>query len=183
VHLAGRAHAAFEDARRLGVTTSTDIHAWDGEAQWPKEYAYQAQLVFMSAAAAPERVETTMRDILAHGRAEIVVATEGADGSRVLTRAEPGTVRRFPVAEPERPVVDSNGAGDAFSTAFMSRYFAGRPLEECMRAGAVSGAFACGAHGTHEEQISEPELSAALARAVRATAAAMAEEAAEAEAN
>lgn len=164
-HLAGRAVTVFEDARRLGVTTSTDIHAWDGETDWPKGYAYEAQLVFMSSAAAPDRVETIMRDILARGRAEIVVATEGAAGSRVLTRAEPGIVRRFPVAAPERPVVDSNGAGDAFSTAFMSRWFAGRPLDECMHAGAVSGAFACGAHGTHEEQITEPELSAALARA------------------
>ena len=61
--------------------------------------------------------------------------------------------------------MDSNGAGDAFSTAFMSRWFAGRPLEECMRAGAVSGAFACGAHGTHEEQITAQGLAAALERA------------------
>jgi sugar/nucleoside kinase (ribokinase family) len=164
-HLAGRAFAAFEDARRLGVSTSTDIHAWDGVAHWPKAYAYEAQLVFMSAAAAPDRVEDIMRDILEHGRAEIVVATEGAAGSRVLLRRNPEVVRRFPIVAPERPVVDSNGAGDAFSTAFLSRWFAGRPIEECMRAGAVSGAFACGAHGTHEEQITEPELAEALRRA------------------
>ena len=165
LHAAGRSAAAFQDARALGLTTSTDIHAWDGATDWPKEYAYEAQLVFMSAAAAPDRVEDVMRDILGHGRAELVVATEGAAGSRVLTRAEPDSVRRFPIAAPERPVVDSNGAGDAFSTAFMSRWLAGRSIEECMRAGAVSGAFACGAHGTHEEQITEDELAAAVARA------------------
>ena len=61
--------------------------------------------------------------------------------------------------------MDSNGAGDAFSTAFMSRWFAGRPVEECVLAGAVSGAFACGAEGTHEEQITAPQLEAAIARA------------------
>jgi sugar/nucleoside kinase (ribokinase family) len=165
LHAAGRAVSAFEDARALGVSTSTDIHAWDGRTDWPKQYAYEAQLVFMSAAAAPDRVEDIMRDILEHGRAEIVVATEGSAGSRVLTRDDPSAVLRFPIAVPERPVVDSNGAGDAFSTAFMSRWLAGRSIEECMRAGAVSGAFACGAHGTHEEQISEPELAAALSRA------------------
>jgi sugar/nucleoside kinase (ribokinase family) len=164
-HLAGRAEAAFDDARELGVSTSTDIHAWDGVADWPKPYAYQADLVFMSAAAAPDRIEEVMRDILEHGRAELVVATEGAGGSRVLLRSDPGTVRRFPIAVPERAVVDSNGAGDAFSTAFMSRRLAGRPLEECMHAGAVSGAFACGAHGTHEEQITAAGLAAGLARA------------------
>jgi sugar/nucleoside kinase (ribokinase family) len=166
VHVAGRARAAFEDARELGVSTSTDIHAWDGETAWPKEYAYEAQFVFMSAAAAPDRVDAIMRDILANGRADFVVATEGADGSRILTRAEPDTVRRYPIAASERPVVDSNGAGDAFSTAFMTSWFAGRPLDECMHAGAVSGAFACGAHGTHEEQITQAELEAALGRAV-----------------
>lgn len=165
VHLAGRSLGAFADARELGVTTSTDIHAWDGVADWVKGYAYEADLVFMSSAAAPDRVEETMRDILDHGRARVVVAIEGAQGSRALTRAEPDRVSRFPIAVPERAVVDSNGAGDAFSTAFMSRWFAGRPLDECMRAGAVSGAFACGAHGTHEEQITGPEPEAALSRA------------------
>jgi sugar/nucleoside kinase (ribokinase family) len=94
---------------------------------------------------------------------QLVVATEGEHGSRILTKD--GRVRRHPVAGPEREVVDSNGAGDAFSSAFMSRLFAGRPRDECMRAGAVSGASACGAHGTHEEQITADELDAALDRA------------------
>ena len=163
LHVAGRALAAFEDARALGVTTSTDIHAWDGESE--PGYAYEAQYVFMSSAAAPDRIDAVMRDILANGRAELVVATEGEHGSRVLTRREPEAVHRYPIARPEREVVDSNGAGDAFSTAFLSRWFAGRPLDECMRAGAVSGAFACGAHGTHEEQITAEALAAALERA------------------
>lgn len=165
LHVAARAFEAFEDARALGVTTSTDIHAWDGESDRLRQYAYAAQYVFMSSAAAPGRIDDIMRDIIANGRAELVVATEGAAGSRVLTKQDPAKVLRFPIAVPERAVVDSNGAGDAFSTAFMSRRFAGRPLEECMRAGAVSGAFACGAHGTHEEQITADALAAALGRA------------------
>lgn len=165
LHVAARAFEAFEDARALGVTTSTDIHAWDGESDRLHQYAYAAHYVFMSSAAALDRVDEIMRGIIANGHAELVVATEGADGSRVLTKQDPEHVRRFPIAVPEREVVDSNGAGDAFSTAFMSRWFAGRPLEECMRAGAVSGAFACGAHGTHEEQITADGLGAALGRA------------------
>jgi len=61
-------------------------------------------------------------------------------------------------------VIDSNGAGDAFSTAFMSRWFTGRPVDECVLAGSVSGAFACGAAGTHEELIAEDQLEAAISR-------------------
>ncbi|WP_327004152.1 carbohydrate kinase family protein [Dactylosporangium sp. NBC_01737] len=164
VHVAGRASEAFADARRLGITTSTDIHSWDGEAPWAMSLAREADLVFLSAEAAPQKIEDLMHSILDAGRASMVVATEGDAGCRVLARADRRVVR-FPTVTPERPVVDSNGAGDAFSTAFMSRWFAGRPLEECALAGAVSGAFACGAPGTHEEQITAPQLDAAIERA------------------
>ncbi|MFJ6194882.1 carbohydrate kinase family protein [Micromonospora sp. NPDC092111] len=167
VHVAaGRGFGAFADARRRGVTTSTDIHAWDGVASGPLLHAREADLVFLSSAAAPQKIDDLMSAILDAGRTEVVVATEGAAGCRVLTRAEP-RVRRFPAVPPERPVVDSNGAGDAFSTAFMSRWFAGRPVEECALAGAVSGAYACGAAGTHEELISAAQLEEAVARAAQ----------------
>lgn len=152
LHVAAqRAWGAFAEAQRLGVTTSTDIHAWDGHGGEPFA-AQQADLVFLSSAAAPDKIDEIMSGILEHGRAQAVVATEGADGSRVLTRSDP-RIRRFPAVPPQRPVVDSNGAGDGFSTAFMSRWLDRRPVEECMLAGSVSGAFACGAHGTHEEQM------------------------------
>ncbi|HEV2638214.1 MAG TPA: carbohydrate kinase family protein [Actinocrinis sp.] len=164
LHVAGRAFGAFADAHRLGVSTSTDIHAWDGSGDSAPGPALQADLVFLSAAAAPEKIDELMARILDQGRAGVVVATEGADGSRVLTRDD-SQIRRFPAVRPERPVVDSNGAGDAFSTAFMSRWLLGRPIEECMLAGAVSGAFACGAHGTHEEQIDAQSLADGMARA------------------
>ena len=38
---------------------------------------------------------------------------------------------------------------------------------ECALAGAVSGAFACGAHGTCEEQIAASALAEAMGRAAR----------------
>lgn len=164
LHVAGRAFGAFADAHRLGISTSTDLHAWDGVSESGLRYSRAADLVFMSAIGAPEKIDDIMVGIMQEGRATVVVATEGADGCRVLTRADP-RIRRFPAAVPERPVVDSNGAGDAFSTAFMSRWFAGSPVQDCVLAGAVSGAFACGAAGTHEEQITARQLEAAITRA------------------
>ncbi|UWP79450.1 carbohydrate kinase family protein [Dactylosporangium fulvum] len=164
VHVASpRAPEAFPAARRLGITTSTDIHSWNGTDSWAEPLAFEADLVFLSSAAAPDRVDEVMQVVLDKGRAAVVVATEGALGSRVLVRGEPAP-RRFPVVTPDRPVVDSNGAGDAYSTAFMSRWFANRPIEECALAGAVSGAFACGAAGTHEELITAAELAAGVRR-------------------
>ncbi len=164
-----RAAGAFADAQRLGVTTSTDLHAWSGEHDWIWAQARAADLVFLSAQAVPDRIEQLMHSVLDTGRASVVVATQGAEGCRVLTRDEP-RVRRFPAVTPERPVVDSNGAGDGFSTAFLSVWLAGGPIEECVLAGAVSGAFACGAPGTHEELMTAAQLSAGVARAKAAAA-------------
>ncbi|UWE09650.1 carbohydrate kinase family protein [Actinacidiphila bryophytorum] len=168
VHVSRSPHAeaVFADAVRLGRTVSTDLHAWDGEDTSAHPWAYGADLVFLSAAAVGERIPALMRQILEHGRAELVVATDGAAGCHVMQRgdAEP---RHFPAVAPERPVVDSNGAGDAFLTAFLSRRFSGAALEACVLAGSVSGAYACGSPGTHEELISAAALAAAVERAER----------------
>lgn len=155
------------DARGLGRTVSTDLHAWDGEDPSVHPWAYGADLVFLSAAAVGERIPAVMRQILEHGRADLVVATDGAAGCHVMERGDGGP-RHFPAAVPERPVVDSNGAGDAFLTAFLHARFCGAPLEDCVLAGSVSGAYACGSPGTHEELISAAALAAAVERAGQA---------------
>jgi sugar/nucleoside kinase (ribokinase family) len=166
VHISRSPHAepVFADAIRLGRTVSTDLHAWDGEDASALPWAYGADLVFLSAATVGERIPGVMRQILDGGRAALVVATDGAAGCHVLERG--GTApRHFPAVAPERPVVDSNGAGDAFLTAFLHARFAGAALEDCVLAGSVSGAFACGSPGTHEQLIDAPALAAAVARA------------------
>jgi acarbose 7IV-phosphotransferase len=162
VSCAARALDAFADAQRLGISTSTDVHAWDGAGAWAVPFVRNADVVFLSAATLGARIGGVMAEILDAGRAGIVVATDGEFGSMALARG--GELRRYPIAAPERPVVDSNGAGDAFSTAFLSRWLDGHDLDASMLAGAVSGAYACGAAGTHEELITEAELAGAIAR-------------------
>lgn len=92
--------------REAGVTLSTDLHNWDGENPYHEPFAYAADIVFVSttALADPER---TMRGIVERGRAEVVVATAGAEGAYLLTDGE---LTHIPVVEPRTPVVDSNGA-------------------------------------------------------------------------
>jgi sugar/nucleoside kinase (ribokinase family) len=158
------AQGVFEDAARSGRTVSTDLHAWDGEDASAHPWAYGADLVFLSAAAVGERIPAVMRQIVERGRASLVVATDGAAGCHVLERGQ-RSPRRFPAVVPERPVVDSNGAGDAFLTGFLHARFAGADLAACVLAGSVSGAYACGSHGTHEETISAQALAAAVSRA------------------
>ncbi|WP_377268625.1 carbohydrate kinase family protein [Peterkaempfera sp. SMS 1(5)a] len=145
------------DLHSAAVTVSTDVHAWDGRDPWAVPFAYGCDIVFMSAATVGDQAPKILRDILDRGRAKVAVATDGADGCYVATRTRPDA-RHFPALAPEAPVVDSNGAGDAFMTAFMDSWLKGLPIDRCVRAGSLSGAFACTTRGTHERLITRPEL-------------------------
>ncbi|MFF1870318.1 carbohydrate kinase family protein [Kitasatospora herbaricolor] len=169
VHLSitGPNRDMYEDIRRLGLTSSTDLHDWDGRNPHHHHYAVNSDLVFLSVAGCRGRHEEVMRRILAEGRARLVVATDGADGCHLLTRDEPAVVRHFPALPPAAPVVDTNGAGDAFVTGFLHAWFAGRPAEEAVVSGAVAGAYACTSAGTHTDFISAPDLAEGLAGALK----------------
>ncbi len=152
----------FDDLLDLGIPTSTDLHDWDGVDPYHWEFARQADVVTLSVARISDRFREVMGRVVAEGRAQVVIATAGADGCYVLARGQDG-VRHVPAATPTRAVVDSNGAGDAFVSGFLYGRLAGWPLERCVRAGTVAGAYACGAQGTHAEVIDAPGLLAALA--------------------
>ncbi|MFI6290329.1 carbohydrate kinase family protein [Nonomuraea sp. NPDC050790] len=141
-----------------GVSTSTDLHDWDGVNPYHEDFAFRAGLVFLSAAAltGPEAV---MRRILAGGRAHTVVCTRGARGCLVLERG--AGLRAFPAAPPPGPVVDTNGAGDAFVSGFLYGRLRGHDLETAVRLGSLAGAHACTVEGTHESPITEAALLAA----------------------
>jgi sugar/nucleoside kinase (ribokinase family) len=145
------ARAGLADAVAAGVPTSTDLHDWDGDAEHHRDFAYAADLVFLSTAAlvghgGAGRVDAVLRDVLARGRARAVVATAGGAGSLLLARGDAEPVR-VPPATPPGPVIDSNGAGDSYVAAFLSGQLAGADLLTCARMGAVAGAYACTAPG------------------------------------
>lgn len=164
VHLSitGPNRDMYEDVRRLGLTSSTDLHDWDGRNPHHRHYAVNSDLVFLSVAGCRGRHEEVMRGILGEGRATVVAATAGADGCYLLTREEPGRVQHFPAVDPGRPVVDTNGAGDAFVTGFLHAWFAGRPVADAARSGSIAGAYACTVAGTHTDFISPAALAEGL---------------------
>jgi acarbose 7IV-phosphotransferase len=137
-----------------GVSLSTDLHDWDGESPYHEPFAHAADVVFLSAAALPDP-ERTMRRIAERGRAEVVVATAGAEGAYLLADGE---LSRVPAVTPPAPVVDSNGAGDAFAAAFLYGRLGGEPPETCARYGAVAGAHACTVPASRAESIGRAEL-------------------------
>ncbi|AWT46524.1 MULTISPECIES: PfkB family carbohydrate kinase [Streptomyces] len=147
--------------RETGVGVSTDLHDWDGENPYHEAFAYGADIVFLSAAALTDP-EAVMRRVAARGRARIVVATAGAEGAYLLAD---GDVTHVPAVAPPAPVVDSNGAGDAFAAAFLHGLLAGETPERCARFGAIAGAHACTIPSTEASAITRDEL---LARAAEA---------------
>ncbi|MFI0959886.1 adenosine kinase [Streptomyces sp. NPDC021080] len=140
--------------REAGVTISTDLHNWDGENPYHEDFAYTADVVFVSTTALADH-ERTMRKIMERGRAEVVVATAGAEGAYVLTDGE---VTHIPAIPPRTPVVDSNGAGDAFAAGFLFGRLTGEPVERCALYGAVAGAYACTVPATRADAVTRAEL-------------------------
>ncbi|AJE43534.1 adenosine kinase [Streptomyces nodosus] len=145
--------------RETGVPLSTDLHDWDGENPYHEPFALAADVVFLSTAslADPER---TMRDIARRGRAQVVVATAGAEGAHLLADDE---LIRVPAVTPPAPVVDSNGAGDAFAAGFLFGRLSGEPLRRCALYGAVAGAHACTVPATRTAPLGRDALLARVA--------------------
>ncbi|GAA4600018.1 sugar/nucleoside kinase (ribokinase family) [Actinoplanes octamycinicus] len=115
--------------RAAGVTISTDLHDWDGANPYHLDFAKQADLVFVSGVQLAGRVP-----------ADRVVVTHGAGGADLIT---PAGVTHVDAADPGAPIVDTNGAGDAFAAAFLAAWTAGKSDGDCLADGAIAGAFAC----------------------------------------
>ncbi|MEX0168315.1 adenosine kinase [Streptomyces sp. LMG1-1-1.1] len=145
---------ALPQLREAGLTISTDLHDWDGENPYHEPFAYGADLVFVSTTALADR-EKTMHRILERGRAEVVIATAGAEGAYLLSAD--GLVH-VPAVEPREPVVDSNGAGDAFAAGFLFGRLTGEPLDRCALYGSIAGAFACTVPATGTDAIDRTAL-------------------------
>lgn len=152
--------AALPVLREAGVSLSTDLHDWDGANPYHESFALQADIVFLSTAALADP-ERTMRDITARGRARIVVATAGAEGAYLLYDGE---LTHTPAVTPHAPVVDSNGAGDAFASGFLFGRLRGEHPRRAALYGAVAGAYACTVPSTRTDAIGREDLLAQVAR-------------------
>lgn len=140
--------------RETGVPLSTDLHDWDGENPYHEPFALAADIVFLSAARLTDP-ERTLRRIAERGRAQVVVATAGARGAHLLADGE---LTHVPPVAPPAPVVDSNGAGDAFAAAFLFGHLGGEPPLRCALYGVVAGAHACTVPSTETAAIERDGL-------------------------
>ncbi|MEU0937059.1 MULTISPECIES: carbohydrate kinase family protein [unclassified Embleya] len=161
VSIGGWSRPALAEAIEAGVSTSTDLHGWDGHDPARADFAYGAGLVFTSTNRLGDRVEEAARDVLARGRAEVVVAMAGGRGSYLVLPDQP--MRHVPaLAMRADEVVDTNGAGDSYVSGFLYAYLAGRDWAACAAAGTHAGAHAVRTAGTHTSFITAKELDRAL---------------------
>ncbi|MFD4694738.1 adenosine kinase [Streptomyces sp. NPDC058463] len=150
---------ALPELREAGVTISTDLHNWDGANPYHEAFAHEADIVFLSTTALTD-TEGTMRRTAERGRAGAVVATAGAEGAYLLVDGE---LSHIPAVTPPGPVVDSNGAGDAFAAGYLLGHLTGEPPLRCGLYGAVAGAHACTVPATRADPIGRAELLARVA--------------------
>ncbi|MFC9243836.1 adenosine kinase [Streptomyces sp. NPDC057136] len=150
---------ALPELRAAGVTVSTDLHNWDGVNVYHEPFAYEADIVFLSTTTLAD-TERTMHQVVERGRADVVVATAGAEGAYLLVDGE---LSHIPAVTPPGPVVDSNGAGDAFAAGFLFGRLTGEPPRRCALYGAVAGAHACTVPATRADSIGRGELLARVA--------------------
>ncbi|ONI67409.1 zinc ABC transporter permease [Kribbella sp. ALI-6-A] len=148
------ARRALPDVLTAGRTLSTDLHDWDGDDEYHWDFAQYADIVFVSTSALRDQA---IDWIFTCGRAWVVVAMAGADGSYLHVRGEE-PIHLPAVDLPGRPVVDTNGAGDAYVAAFLTTWLDGRSYYEAAVAGTVAGAWACGSPGTHTDLITAEQL-------------------------
>lgn len=154
---------AARRARELGVLVSFDVNyrgaLWgrDAASAVLTEIAALANVVFASddelhmiAEGADEASQ--VRSLQAAGVREIVV-TRGGAGSAAFTADESATTTARRV-----PVVDTIGAGDAFTAGYLSAVLDGLDLAARLDRGAVLGAFAVSASGDWEALPRRDEL-------------------------
>jgi sugar/nucleoside kinase (ribokinase family) len=120
-----------------GATLWTDLHDYDGVAEFHQPFAEACAYVFLNDDGTDDH-RALMTSLLGRG-ASTVVCTLGARGAVALT-AEGW----FEVPAEPAEVVDTNGAGDAFFAGFLAAHLGGAGTAECLRSGARQATRALG---------------------------------------
>ncbi|WP_227497195.1 sugar kinase [Planctomonas psychrotolerans] len=169
---------AVRDARAAGVLVSFDVNfrskLWSSDDARPvlRDIAEHADILIASddelplvaSGTGPGTADETevVHDLHARGVGQVVIK-RGADGATAW-------VDGAPTSAPARPVtvIDTVGAGDAFTAGYLSAVLDGMTVAERLDRGVVLGAFAVSASGDWEALPTRAELGL-LDRAVGST--------------
>jgi acarbose 7IV-phosphotransferase len=133
--LAPVALGLIDAARATGLPIWTDIHDYDGEADFHRPFIEAADAIFMNADRIGHDPIPFMEQCI-EGGAKLVVCTLGAEGAVAVDER----MMRHSVAALPVEVLDTNGAGDAFMSGVLDATLAGSPLPDALRAGSQHAA-------------------------------------------
>jgi sugar/nucleoside kinase (ribokinase family) len=123
--------ALIPAARAAGRPIWTDIHDYDGTAEFHRPFIEAADAIFMNADGIGGDPLPFMERCITGG-ASLVVCTLGANGAVAV---DARMLRHRVPAEPV-DVLDTNGAGDAFMAAVLDATLSGADVPDALRAGA-----------------------------------------------
>ncbi|MGX5770279.1 carbohydrate kinase family protein [Microbacterium trichothecenolyticum] len=126
-----------------GAPIWTDLHDYDGAAEFHEPFVRAADVVFMNDDATDDPW-SLMQSCLDRGP-RLAVCTLGARGAIALAASgERASVDAVPV-----DVVDTNGAGDAFFAGFLAASLSGEDVSGCLAAGARQAVVALSSEHLH----------------------------------
>ncbi len=117
-------------AIEAGTPIWTDIHDYDGTSAFHQPFIEAASVIFMNADGLPDPIPF-MHSMIEQGK-ELVVCTLSSDGAVAITAEGVFEVPAAPVS-----VVDTNGAGDAFMSAALTRIFSGAHVKDALEFAAL----------------------------------------------
>lgn len=143
-----------------GKPVWTDLHDYDGSNAYHDDFIRASQYIHLSSDNLPS-YKAVMQRFISEGK-KLVICTHGKQGATLLTPE--GEWIEQP-AFTHFPLVDANGAGDAFFSGFLFGWLQHLPLQQCMQYGAVCAALCIGSKQLAVENLSAEILQVAAKQA------------------
>ncbi|GAA3964557.1 carbohydrate kinase family protein [Allohahella marinimesophila] len=150
--------AALPAIRATGKPVWTDLHDYRDGAEYYEDFIEAADVIFLSDTNLDDYRATMERLIT---RAELVICTHGEAGATLLDKSGGWHSQ---VACTVDPVVDTNGAGDAFFSGFLKGYLLGYTTEDSLKLATACGALAVGSRSLRGEHLSIETAAALVAQ-------------------
>ncbi len=138
-------HAARR-ARELGRRVVVDVQAVITDDDYHHDFFRHAYAVIFSTERLSARVSDFIQRLWAGYDVELAVATHGEAGATLGVRTS-GQITHEPAFN-VRPVVDKTGAGDAFTSGFLSALLRGKGPRDALTLGQLTAAYKIGEKGS-----------------------------------
>jgi sugar/nucleoside kinase (ribokinase family) len=157
-HLDDWCRQLLPEAREEGLLVSCDLQdALDVDDAYRADFVAAADILFISAANLTDPTAAAL-DVAARRSGRVVVVGAGAAGCAVASQ---GRYQAYPAAVLERPVVDTNGAGDTLAATFLaSHVLEGLDTARSVRRAQLAARWICTQRGDEKTPLARRQLDA-----------------------